>query len=100
MPEPDGPMIDTISPRGMDSVTSSSAVDLALAGELLGDAVEVDHGSDYVNSFTMLSNFGLFSADSSGFPRSSSARVASGTGIVCRVAGSSVTLTVLPSASR
>ena len=43
LPEPDGPMIDTISPAGMESVTSCERGDLTFAGELLGDAVEVDH---------------------------------------------------------
>ena len=44
MPEPDGPMIDTISPARNGEGDLVERGDLALAGELLGDAVEVDHG--------------------------------------------------------
>ena len=43
LPEPDGPMIETISPRGIVRLTRVERDDVALAVELLGDLVELDH---------------------------------------------------------
>ena len=43
MPEPEGPMIETISPRGMVEADVVERDDVALAGELLGDGGERDH---------------------------------------------------------
>ncbi len=44
LPEPDGPTMETSSPRPMARVTSSSADDAALAVELRGDVRQLDHG--------------------------------------------------------
>ena len=50
LPEPDGPMIDTISPALDGEAHAVEGDDLALALELLGHVVERDHGAHRVIS--------------------------------------------------
>ena len=43
LPEPDGPMMETISPRGIDEAHVVERGHLALAVESLGDVLQFDH---------------------------------------------------------
>ena len=86
LPEPEGPMIDTISPRGIVSVTSSSAVTWRFPANCLVTRSSSIIRHDYVNYFTKVSNSCIFWRIQARFHVVAAAScVTSGTGIAGRV---------------